>query len=149
MSYPQAPAKSILRSLAVLALAAGCGSSDSSDSSLKTHPVRGKVVFKGGDVSRLDGGKVWFQSTSDAGLKAVGYLTDEGTFAMSTLLPDKAVFGVPAGQYKARVEPPPDVEGKAQPRLIHARHQDFNKSGLSFTVPVNEAIVIEVERPGR
>jgi hypothetical protein len=132
--------------LTVLALAVGCGGSEPS---IKTYPVRGKVVFKGGNVSRLERGKVWFQSTSDPGLKAVGMIYEEGFFTMTTLLADKGVLGVPAGQYQARVEPPPDEDRKPQPGLIHAKYQDFNQSGLSFTVPVSDEIVIEVDRSGR
>ena len=129
-----------------LFVAVGCGGSEPS---LQTYPVRGKVVFKGGTVNRLERGKVWFQSTSDPSLKAVGMIYEDGSFTMTTLLEDKGVLGVPAGQYRARVEPPTDEDHKPQPGLIHAKYQDFNTSGLNFTVPVSDEIVIDVDRSGR
>ncbi len=136
----------IVLSAAILFVAVGCGGSDSS---IKTYPVRGKVVLKGGNANRLERGKVWFQSTSDPSLKAVGIIYEDGSFAMTTLLEDKGVLGVPAGQYHARVEPPTDEDHKPQPGLIHPKYQDFKKSGLNFTVPGPDEIVIEVDRSGR
>jgi hypothetical protein len=137
----------VLFALAVLALTAGCG-----DSALKTYPVTGKVVFKdkAGGVHRLKGGRVRFQSTSDPDLTAVGEIEDEGVFSLGALLKEKELSGgVPAGQYKARVEPPRDDEGKSRRGLIHPRYEDFDKSGLTFTVPVSGELVITVEGPGR
>jgi hypothetical protein len=125
----------------------GCGQSEP-----KTYPVQGKVVFKGkgGNVARLAGGMVRFQSVSDPNLTAVGEIADDGTFSMGAFLKDKGLSGVPAGQYKARVDPPEDdEEGKLLRGLIAPKYQDFDKSGLTFTVPIAEDLVIVVERPGR
>ena len=130
--------------LAALALAAGCGPTGP-----ETHPVQGKIVFKekGGNLRQLAGGKVFFQSTSDPSLTAVGEIDDSGAFTMGITLKEKNYAGVPAGQYKARVEPPPDDdEGKPRRGLFNAKYQDFDKSKLSFTVPVSDPIVIELGR---
>src|SRR5262245_34969646 len=96
---------SALLALVVVLLAAGCSGSEP-----KTYPVKGKVVFKDnpGFVGRLLGGSVEFQSTSDPNLKVTGLIDDEGSFSMITVLEDKALNGAPAGQYKARVQPPKD-----------------------------------------
>src|SRR5688500_2990065 len=86
----------------VLAVSAGCGPSGP-----PVHTVKGKVTFKGkGHISQLTDGKVWLQSTTDADLRAVGSIEDDGSFTLGSFLKDKELQGVPAGTYKARVQPP-------------------------------------------
>jgi hypothetical protein len=139
--------RALLTALALLACGLdGCGSAGP-----KTYPVKGTVVFKGkgGTVDRLVGGRVWFRSTSDLGLMPEGVIDEDGSFAMSTFYQKKALTGVPAGQYQARVEPPRDGDGKPTRGLIHPKYEDFDKSGFSFTVPTSGEITVEVERPGR
>lgn len=125
------------------ALVAGCGSSGP-----PVHEVKGKVVYKGkGNISDLSNGIVHFQNTSDANLKAVGAIEDDGSFAMAMFYKDKELPGVMAGTYKARVQPPRDDSEEDNPRLpIQRKYTDFDKSGLTFTVPVSGEIVIHVER---
>jgi hypothetical protein len=135
---------------AALTLLPGCGGGG--DGAPRTHPVSGKVVFKGkpGNFRQLVGGKVRFQSTSDPSLIAVGTIEDDGTFALGTPFKEKGLGGVPAGTYKARVElPATDNEDTPQRLPFHPKYLDFHKSGLTFTVPVTGEILIEVERPGR
>jgi hypothetical protein len=145
MRRGRVPIVAALLACAVLIEAAGCGPSGP-----ETFPVTGKVVYKGrGNVSQLTGGRVRFQSVSDPSLVAVGEIEDTGAFSLGSFLKDKALPGVPAGQYKARVEPPvDDEEGKPLP-VLHPRYLSFDKSGLTFTVPVEGEIVITVERPFR
>ena len=126
----------------------GCGSGGPTPP-FKTHPVTGKVVFKGGRQDKLERGKVWFQSTADKDVQAVGQITDDGTFTMSALQKDKAWAGVPAGDYKVKIDPPLDDQRNKQWGLIHLKYLDFDKSGIRVTVPVKGELVIEVARPGR
>jgi hypothetical protein len=134
---------------------AGCGGGGSSapEPPVKLYPVKGKVAYKDdASVERLERGKVWFQSKSDPALTAVSSLGDDGTFAMTTLFPEnKGTFaGVPAGQYKVRVEPPIDDDRQFQWKLLAPKFADFNHSGLSVTVPTEGGeITFEVERPRR
>ena len=82
----------------------GCGSSGP-----PVHEVKGKVVYKGkGQIGDLSNGVVHFQNTSDAELKAVGGIEDDGSFQMAMFYKDKELPGVVAGTYKARVQPPRD-----------------------------------------
>ena len=137
--------RSSFRTLALgLALvAAGCG-----DSGPPVYPVKGKVVFKGkGNMRQLVGGMVRFQATSDPKLTPVGEIEDGGVFTLGTVMDTKGRPGVPAGTYKARVEPR-RFDGEEPARgAIHPKYQDFDQSKLSFTVPVSGEIVIEVEAP--
>ena len=134
-----------LASGVVIALATviGCGSSGP-----PVHEVKGKVVYKGkGQIGDLSNGIVYFQNTSDADLKAVGAIEDDGSFQMAMFYKDKELPGVMAGTYKARVQPPRDDSEEDNPRLpIQRKYTDFDKSGLAFTVPVSGEIVIQVER---
>ncbi len=135
----------LFAAVAILPLLAGCGSSGP-----KVYPVEGKVVFKGkgGDMRHLIGGKVRFQSTTDPKVSPVGSIEDDGVFSMGTLADEKSLPGVPAGTYKARIEPPRggEVDEDAPPAPIHPKYMDFDKSGLVFTVPTQGEIVIEEER---
>jgi hypothetical protein len=146
--HPVSPVRPVLLALAVLALAAGCGG----DSTPRTYPVKGKIVFKdkSGKVHLLAGGKVRFLSTSDPQLKPVGEIEDDGSFSMGTMWQEKGLPGVPEGQYKVRIEvPTDDDEGKPLRGLIHTKYENFDKSGLSVTVPVDREVILTVERPGR
>jgi hypothetical protein len=125
-------------------IVAGCGPSGP-----QTYPVQGKVVFKGkgGKVQQLAGSKVWLQSVADPSLAAVGEIEDDGSFSLGTYLKEKSYQGVPAGQYKGRIEPPADdEEGKPLRGLIHPRYHDFDKSGITCTVPLAGELVITVSR---
>ena len=132
--------------LVCLAMLYGCGSGGP-----PVHVVKGKIVYKGkGNVADLANGTVTFQSTSNANVKSVGSIEDDGSFLLGTFHEGKELPGVLAGVYKARVQPPRDDsdDDNPNPRLpIHRKYLDFDKSGLTFTVPVSGEIVIEVTRP--
>ncbi len=141
------PVLSAAPALLLLAAACGCGGSDP-----KTYAVQGKVVYKGqaGNVGQLAGGRVRFQSLTDPAVTGLGEIEEDGSFALGTFFHDKSLPGVPAGRYKVRLDPPgDDDEGKAQRGLLHPKYLDFDKSGLTFTVPASGDLVLEVERPGR
>src|SRR4051794_16219049 len=92
---------------ALVALAAlaggGCG-----DSTSRTYPVEGKVVFKGKPPKPRDlvGVKVRFRSTADPKITAVGTVEADGIFSLGTVYKEKGLPGALAGQYRARVEVP-------------------------------------------
>ena len=122
----------------------GCGSSGP-----PVHQVKGKVVYKGkGNISDLTDGTVIFRSTSDTKLQAIGSIEDDGSFSLGMFHEGKELSGVLAGAYKASVQPPGgDDDENVKPRLpIQRKYLDFDKSGLTFTVPVTGEILIEVER---
>ena len=60
----------------------------------------------------------------------------------------KELQGVIAGTYKVLVQPPRGAtKDVANPRLpIQRKYLDFDKSGLTVTVPVSGEVVLEVER---
>lgn len=134
-------------------VALGCSSTSSTaptapEPPTKMYPVAGKVVYADGSSSeRLERGKVWFQSTSDASLLAVGTIGDDGSFQMTALYPDLKTFaGVPAGSYKVRIDPPLDDERVPQTQFLAARYSDFNRSGYSVSVPVDGEVTFSVAR---
>ena len=69
--------------LMVVFLGAGCGGSTAPPQPpFPTFPVKGKVAYKNnaGRIERLERGKVWFHSTTDANITAVGSISDDGSF---------------------------------------------------------------------
>ena len=136
--------------VAVLFLLTGCGGASGAP---KTHPVQGKVVFKGkgGNIRHLVGGRVRLRSVSDPGVGAAGEIQEDGTFTLGTYLKEKSLPGAPAGTYKVVVDPPADDDDDDRRRraVIHPKYRDFDKSGLTITVPVEKEVVLEVEPFGR
>lgn len=135
----------------LLAGAVGCGGGSEEKPPFETFPVTGKIVIKDapGLVSRLERGKVWLQSASNPNLKVIGAIGDDGSFALATLTEERAWPGAPAGKYKVRIEPPLDDERQPQAGLIDAKYLDYDRSGMSITVPASDEIVLEVQRPRR
>jgi hypothetical protein len=135
--------------LSVVSLTLGCGGGGGPKAPFETSPVNGKVAFKDnkGRINRLERGKVWFRSKADPKVEAVGTIDGEGAFTLSTLTSERAWPGVPAGQYKVRLEVPLDDDRNPQTDIVHAKYLDYDRSGISVTVPVPDDFTILVERP--
>lgn len=114
----------------------------------KTYPVKGQVVFKGGDARKLAGGYVRLRLISDPNVVAVGEIEEDGSFVLGTFHQDKPLAGVREGEYQVRVDPPLDEQDQPL-RIIHPRFLDFEKSKLKFTVQAGaeNSLPIEVEKP--
>jgi hypothetical protein len=135
-------ARTVCLALAIPALA-GCGGGPPK---IEGTAVRGKVVYKGkGKVAQLAQGKVRLRTNADPNLVIVGIIEEDGTFTIGASAPGKSAGGVPAGQYKARIEPPLDDEGRPR-RVVHPRYMDFDKSGLTVTVPPPGEVTLVVDR---
>jgi hypothetical protein len=142
--------RSILGGLVIaLAALAGCGKSGMP----KLPAVKGKVMLKDGDVAKLVGGFVRFQSLTDPGVTAVGVIEDGGEFTMGTVVDQKPVGGVREGEYVARVDPPTGeaeegVESERRAaRLVHPSYSSFKTSGLKYTVgPGENYYTIEIAK---
>lgn len=110
-----------------------------------TYPVKGKVVFKGGDVGRLKGGWVHFESSSTPKVMAGGEIQADGSFTPITLKDGKEIKGLVAGTHRVLVQLPDGISSKT----IDAQYQSFAKSGLTVTIPSENDLVIEVTGPRR
>ena len=130
--------------------AGGCQSPEEGP---KTYPVKGTVVVKNGDVSKLVGGFVRLEAVADPKLKAVGEIEEDGQFVLGSFISDKPRGGIPEGEYRARIEhpgfgqweedqqPPPPKKGEPL-----AKYRDFKTSGLKYTItPDTTTITVEVE----
>jgi hypothetical protein len=128
---------------AALLAALGCGGGDG----VKTYPVNGRVVYKGkGDVAKLEGGQVHFESLSEPRVIASGEIGSDGAFAVWCHLEGKDREGVPAGEYKVCVRPPKGDDAPRRGGPLHPRYQTFEKSGLKITVsPETNTPTVEVE----
>jgi len=132
-----------VRELAVLILAVdllvGCASKG-----VKTHPVRGKVELKDGDVALLTGSNVEFMQEADPLIRPSGKIDAGGSFTVQTLHQGKILPGVPEGKYKARIilgDESDEGVPKRKGAVIHKRFLEFETSGLSFTVPSSDFTV--------
>jgi hypothetical protein len=109
-----------------------------------THPVKGAIVFTGGDVKLLAGSHVDAALTSDPTLRASGVIQDDGTFTLETLHGGASHRGARSGKYQVRVLLNDD-EPKARrhvARLIAPRYLDFKTSDLNLEVPTTSPIVL-------
>ena len=113
-----------------------------------THPGKGKVIYKGGDVRLLEGGRVELQSVADPSLIAGADIEADGGFSLQTWSKDgRAVAeGVAAGEHRARVVPPRPAEPESRD-LIDAKYQNFEKSGLKVTIPSDKLEFTVARRP--
>lgn len=131
----------VLLALAALALAPGC------DSGPKTHPVKGKVVFEGGDVKRLAEGTVVFRSVSQPDLFAYGEIQEDGSFTMATKQTGvKEKPGAVEGEHQVKINlPEGDPEEGVRP-IIARQFLDFETSKLRVKVPSEGEITLKVTR---
>ena len=120
----------------VLCLAAGC----SKRSTLpETYPVRGKVVFQGGQPVR--GGSVQFRSQNDARVSATGEIHPDGTFTLYSFGAGGHSTGAIAGPHRVTVTAvlegrPPRVIASPHPRIAPASAGRSAMSSVStITVP--------------
>jgi hypothetical protein len=126
----------------ILAVAVGCGT--------KKHPVEGKVVWSDGSAAKeLAGGMVVFESTQ-APLSARGEIREDGSFRLTTEVPND---GVPVGEYRVLVsQSRPESDGitRPPPPPMDRRFEDFKTSGLTYKVePGKNEPVLKVERATR
>lgn len=136
--------------LVFLALAVGvCGCGGSS--APKAYPVKGSVVFeKGGDISKLVGATVEFESVATPEIHAYGEIKDGGVFTMTTQTKGVAQEGAIAGEHRIRIlfetfedEDEPKKKPKA---IIDPKFRSFDKSGLKVTIPTEQTLVLKVWR---
>ena len=128
--------------------ALGCGGGDRMP---KTHPLKGKVVYKGGRP--VSGGSIAFECTIGAALWRAGSgLGPDGSFDnVITLRPDgKEAKGLVEGEHRVRIDLGRGGDpGEGGPRVrVRARYTSFEKSGLTVRVPApNDQVVFELDPP--
>ena len=125
-------------------LAIGCGDSGR----LPTYEARGTVVFPDGHP--LEGGTIIFEST-DHPVSPRSIILKDGSFELHTY---EIGDGAPAGSYRVAIRPSSqtqyDRDERRPPPIIPGKYEDFEKSGLEYTVEAKEPneFNITVERPG-
>ena len=120
-------AKAPVRALVVLALMvlqAGC----SRDTTPKTYPVQGKVVYKGSQQP-LTQGTVLFESVSEPKVQASGELQPDGSFELAS---DLGKPGTVPGEHRVLIQPPFMETG--QKPILQKRFTSYATSKLRATV---------------
>src|SRR5262245_53880244 len=137
----------ILLLVAAWAGVAGCGGGPRMP---RTHPLKGKVVFKGGGP--VTGGSISFESTAgEPPWRAGAQIEQDGTFSeVSTLGPDgKEVKGIVEGEHRVRIDLGRGDAGEDAPRVrVPQRYLNYQTSGLTVRIPApdNEATITLEDR---
>jgi hypothetical protein len=134
------PTRLLLVGVAVAALGTGCSSGP------KTHPLRGKVVFKDGQP--VTAGSVAFESTTgDPPWRAGAEIGPDGTFTdVSTLgRQGEVIDGIVDGEHRVKIDL--GRGGEDAPRInLPARYRDFEQSKITVKVPApNNEVTIELD----
>lgn len=113
-----------------------------------TYSVSGKVVFDKGDIKKLAGSNVEFQTETEPKHIFYGPIQEDGSFSMGTISNGKKLNGVFAGTYKARIHlfSEDDEETAIRKSPIHLKFLDYQSSGLTFKVPGDNNISIQVSK---
>jgi hypothetical protein len=116
---------------------AGCSAADG------LKPVTGTVTIPG-DPTVLAGSTVEVALESDATVRASGTIEPDGRFTLDSLKDGRVRRGAPEGTYKARIilgDDDPALQRKAA-KVIPARYQRFETSGLTVRVPAEGAVTL-------
>ena len=142
------PLRRLLSLLLPAALAGGLVGCGGADNGPKVHPLKGKIVLADGtSVDPLAGGKVRLQGAADTNVQGVGTISEGGLFGLATYHEQKTLPGVQPGEYKVRIDPPEEADGKWVRAHIDPKYHEFDRSGLKLTVPGTDEVVLELQPP--
>lgn len=121
----------------LLCCLSGCGPSEP-----RTYSVTGKVALRGGNVEKLQGWSVQFQSVADPDMRAIGDIGQDGTFKAMSIVNNRGKEGVVEGEHRLCI-----VNLLApNATLINPKFKTFESSGITVTVPLEKELVITVWR---
>jgi hypothetical protein len=123
-----------LAALAALALSCsvGCRGSDRPGKDYKFSPVKGRVLA--GDAP-LTKGTVEFSPIDDPNFVSTGELQPDGSFTLTTRMPGKTASGAPEGDYRVRINVPPEPGSTRPPNPIGINETYTVKPGENdFTI---------------
>jgi hypothetical protein len=131
-----------LTALMFVAGISGCGSG------ITTYPVEGDLEIVRGEVAPLSGSVVEAVLDGDPTVRASGEISPEGQFRLETLHAGQIVKGAPQGVYKARIVLSDDDKNQRRlaAKAVAPRYFKFDTSGMMFTVPSNERIVLKATK---
>jgi hypothetical protein len=118
--------------LALFALfAAGCGGESSS---LTTHPVDGRVFYKGGQPVRA--GQIRFIPVEDSSYSVAGDIGQDGTFSLTTNKDGKNKPGAVAGSYRVSIQLP-SVNHRYVPEIVLTRQYKVEARDNHFEIEID------------
>jgi hypothetical protein len=109
-----------------------------------TVPVHGKIIFtKGGEIKTLFDRQaiIAFDSVDQPGTRALGEIQEDGSFTVATIKDGRSKPGAVPGSHRVRL----DVDDSAT-RFIAPQFLDFQKSGITISVPSEQPLEIKVWR---
>jgi len=113
------------------------------------HTVKGKVELAGGDVSHLAGCLIEAESDTEPKVRASAEIMADGSFTLETLYLGVIRKGAVEGNYRVRlVLSDDDKQAKRRAaKAIDKRYLKFETSGLQFTVPAKEDVILKLSPP--
>jgi hypothetical protein len=109
----------------------------------ETYPVRGKVVFQGGQPVR--GGAVWFQPQNDPHVSTSGEINPDGTFTLHSSRAGGHSPGAIAGPHRVTVVAALEGRSRAQvsPHLPRPPGDSSGTASLpTITVPETRTVTL-------
>jgi hypothetical protein len=108
------------------------------------------VSLPNGEASALAGHNIEASLDSEPTVRASGVIEPDGRFKLETIQGGKVVTGAREGTYKVRFVLTDDDTAsprKVVKKNVPARYFQFDTSGLTLKVPVDEAVKLEVKSP--
>jgi hypothetical protein len=120
---------------------AGCG--EAQPEPPPSHPVQGKIVFRGGDVNSLydQQAAILFLSVEQPEVQASGEIMKDGTFTLVSVKGAQSWPGAVPGKHRGSLYLNESIQ-----RLVNPKFLDRAKSGIEITVPTNGEVVIEIHK---
>ena len=122
---------------------AGCGSEPEGP---PIFPVRGKIEFvRGGTVQELNNVQaiIEFESVDQPGVRAYGEILEDGSFTLGSTKDGQPLHepGVVAGVHRGRFNLDEEYQDLVAPEFM-----DAEKSGITFTAPTEQEVIVKVWR---
>ncbi|MBN9120278.1 MAG: hypothetical protein J0I06_14155 [Planctomycetes bacterium] len=107
--------------------------------------MSGKVTLVGGP-EKLAGHHIEAALDGEPTVRASGVIGPDGAFTLETLHNGKILKGAREGTYQARIVPADEDENgkKLKKPPINPKHLKFETSGLSFRVPADSDLALEL-----
>jgi hypothetical protein len=110
----------------------------------KTHEVIGRIELQAGEIHPLVGSTVEVALISEPTVRGFGEIQEDGRFVLNSLQGGELRTGVLEGRYAARILPSSEDDStqKRAIKAIGSRYRQFQTSGLTFTAPSPEPVVL-------
>jgi hypothetical protein len=133
----------VVRGVVMLSLLAAVGCTSSSLP--KTYPVKGSVLYRGGQP--MKGGMIQFTPAEQSAVRVSGAIGEDGTFSLFTIKDTAKVAGAPPGEYHVDVLPPLSGQPKGQEPAGHVAAMPIPLPGAYKVESKDNRIDVQLPTP--